>query len=89
MWPGLIGLSKDIAPLAGRDKDKPYLYYISAAAGLPIAAALGRYSAENLIDNKTDLDEYFSPYRSFMIGGITQKILGDGLTFALCNTFKK
>ena len=51
-WPGLIGISKDIGPIAGRDKDKPYIYYITASAGLPIAAALGRYSAENLIDNR-------------------------------------
>ncbi len=89
MWPGLIGISKDIAPIAGRDKDKPYLYYISAAAGLPIAAALGRYSAESLLEGKSDLDSYFSPYRSFPIGGILQSILGTKLSFALCNSMKK
>lgn len=89
MWPGLIGVSKDIAPIAGRDKDKPFMYYIAAAAGLPIAAALGRYSAENLIDHKTDLDKYFSPYRSFMIDGVLQKILGNKITFAISNMFKK
>ena len=89
MWPGMMGLSKDIAPIAGRDKDRPFLYYISASAGLPIAAALGRYSAENLIENKQDLDEYFSPYRSFVIQGVAQRILGNKLTFALCNVIKK
>lgn len=89
MWPGLMGLSKDIAPIAGRDQDKPYLYYIAAAAGLPIAAALGRYSAENLLENRQDLDQYFSPYRAFTIGGNLQKILGNKLTFALCNIIKK
>jgi gamma-glutamylputrescine oxidase len=89
MWPGLIGLSKDIAPIAGRDKDKPFLYYIAACAGLPIAAALGRYSAENLLEGNTSLDDYFSPYRSFAIGGKVQSILGTKLTFALCNSMKK
>jgi gamma-glutamylputrescine oxidase len=89
LWPGLIGLSKDIAPIAGRDKDRPFLYYVSAAAGLPIAAALGRYSAEHLIDGKTDLDDYFSPYRSFAIGGALQSILGTKLSFVLCNSMKK
>ena len=89
MWPGLMGLSKDIAPIAGRDQNNPFIYYISAAAGLPIAAALGRYSAENLIDNKNDLDVYFSPYRKFSISGNLQKILGNKLTFALCNVIKK
>ena len=89
LWPGLIGLSKDIAPIAGRDKDKPFLYYVSAAAGLPIAAALGRYSAENLLDGNNDLDSYFSPYRSFPIGGIVQSIIGTKLSFALSNSMKK
>jgi gamma-glutamylputrescine oxidase len=89
LWPGLIGLSKDIAPIAGRDKDRPFLYYVSAAAGLPIAAALGRYSAENLIDGNNDLDAYFSPYRSFLIGGALQSVLGTKLSFALCNSMKK
>lgn len=89
MWPGLIGLSKDIAPLAGRDKDMPYRYYIAASAGLPIAAALGRYSAENLLDGKNDLDVYFSPYRHFAISGITQKIIGTKLTFAVSNLMKR
>ncbi len=88
MWPGLIGLSKDIAPLAGRDKERPHLYYISAAAGLPIAAALGRYSAEHMLDGKTYLDEYFSPYRKFRINGALQSLLGTKLSFALCNMLK-
>ena len=89
MWPGLIGISKDIAPIAGRDKETPFLYYISAAAGLPIAAALGRYSAESLLEGRTDFDNYFSPYRSFSLGGFAQLILGTKLSFALCNSLKK
>lgn len=32
MWPGLIGVSKDILPLAGQDAQDPSLYYIGAAA---------------------------------------------------------
>lgn len=88
-WPGLIGVSKDIMPLAGRDKERPFLYYATAAAGLPIAAALGRYSAEHLLDGRTDLDSYFSPYRSFRIGGLTQSIIGSKLTFALCHGIQK
>jgi len=88
-WPGLIGISKDIAPLCGRDKDKPYQFYIAGAAGLSIAAALGRYSAENLLEGNTALDPYFSPYRSFPIGGMVQSIIGTKLSFALSNIMKK
>lgn len=88
-WPGLIGLSKDIGPLAGRDKNNPHIYCIAAAAGLPIAAALGRYSADHLLDGRTDLDTYFSPYRSFPISGLAQSILGNKISFALSNLIKK
>ena len=88
VWPGLIGISKDIGPIAGRDKDIKHIYYITAATGLPIAAALGRYSAEHILDGNTDLDAYFSPYRSFPLGGLAQTMLGTRATFALSNFFK-
>lgn len=85
MWPGLIGLSKDIMPIAGRDKRGTHRYYIAAAAGLPWAAALGAYSCEHLVQNRTDLDMFFDPYRTFPIGSFAQKILGTQLSFALSN----
>ena len=88
VWPGLIGLSKDIAPLAGPDKHNKHIYYVAAAAGLPIAAALGRYSAEHLIDGNTALDDYFDPYRPFPISGLAQSLLGTKLSFALSNLLK-
>lgn len=84
-FPGLIGISKDIAPLAGQDKDKKSVYYVGAAAGLPIACALGRYSAEHYLDGRTELDESFSPYRHFLIEGALQSILGNRISFALSN----
>jgi len=85
MWPGLIGISKDIMPIAGRDIEQPYIYYVSAATGLHWAAALGKYSAEHMIDGRRDLDEFFSPQRSFPLGGLAQKLLGTPITFALAN----
>jgi gamma-glutamylputrescine oxidase len=83
MWPGLIGVSKDILPLAGRDQKDPSLYYVGACAGLPWAAALGRYAADALIDGRSEHDDTFSPYRSFKFGGALQTVLGNRLTFAL------
>lgn len=85
IWPGLIGLSKDIFPLCGPDKTMPSVYYAVAAAGLPWAAALGTYSSEAILDKRNDLDIYLSPYRSFKLGRLTQRILGTKLTFALSN----
>jgi len=85
IWPGLIGLSKDIMPIAGPDKNLKHIYYIAASAGLPWAAALGAYSFDRVIHNRTDLDSYFDPYRTFPIGSFAQKILGTQLSFALSN----
>lgn len=85
MWPGLIGVSKDLFPLAGPDKAMPSVYYVSAATGLPWAAALGNYSARHIIDGVRDLDEKFSPYRKFSLGPVTQAVLGKPLTFAISN----
>lgn len=83
MWPGFIGISKDIAPISGPDKDTPSIYYIGAAAGLPIAAMLGNYCADYIVDGADTLKDYFSPYRKFYIGGIVQTALGTKATFAL------
>jgi gamma-glutamylputrescine oxidase len=87
MWPGLIGVSKDLMPIAGRDKKNSHIYYVGAATGLPWAAALGSYSAEHMVNNRTDLDELFSPYRSFLVGGIVQSIIGNPITFGLSNFY--
>jgi gamma-glutamylputrescine oxidase len=85
MWPGLIGVSKDVAPLAGPDKDMKSIYYIGAAAGLPIAAMLGNYCADYILDGADNLKDYFSPYRKFPVGGALQNVLGTKLTFAISN----
>lgn len=87
MWPGMIGISKDLVPVAGPDKDNPHIFYVGAATGLPWAAALGKYSTEYLLDKRDYMDQYFSPYRSFLIGGIAQTILGNPITFGLCDFY--
>jgi len=85
MWPGLIGISKDVLPVAGFDQRIPSVYYIAGACGLPFAAALGSYCADRIVNGNTEFDDCFSPDRSFMFGPIMQKILGTRLTFALSN----
>ncbi len=85
MWPGLIGISKDVVPIAGRDKNIPSIYYVTAATGLPWAAALGNYSAMALLDKEINFDEFFSPYRSYILGDTFRSIFGTRLTFALSN----
>ncbi len=41
MWPGLIGITKDLLPLAEPDSQYSHIYYISGATGLSWATALG------------------------------------------------
>jgi gamma-glutamylputrescine oxidase len=83
VWPGLIGVSKDFVPLAGRDEERPFLYFVGAAAGLPWAAALGRYIAEKIIDGRDDLDAEFTQRRKFPIGRGFQTLIGTPNAFAL------
>jgi gamma-glutamylputrescine oxidase len=85
MWPGLIGISKDVFPVAGFDKQMSSVYYIAGACGLPFAAALGEHCVDRIMNNNREFDEYFSPYRSFILGATMQKLLGTRLTFALSN----
>ena len=82
-WPGLIGVSKDIIPVAGEYKDRPWLYVISAATGLPWAAALGKYCAQHDTESKSNFDNLFSPYRNFPLGKNWKYLLGKRLSFAL------
>lgn len=86
-WPGQIGISKDIAPIAGPDKKYPHIYYIAASAGLPIATALGHYSAQHILEGRTDLDKFFDPYRTYFVPKIMQKVLGKKISFATNHFF--
>ena len=85
MWPGLIGISKDVFPVAGFDKDVPSVYYIAGACGLPFAATLGAHCVDRIMNHNSVFDDYFSPYRSFSLGSTVQRLLGSRLTFALSN----
>lgn len=85
MWPGIIGITKDIMPISGFDTQNKNLYYIAGCAGLPWASALGRYSAQAILYNQNEFDEFFSPNRKFLISGVLQKVLGTKLTFAISN----
>lgn len=85
MWPGLIGITKDIIPIAGWSPQLEKVYCISGSAGLPWAAALALYSADHIVDKRTDLDHFFCPTRPFPLGNAAQFFLGKRLTFALSN----
>lgn len=90
IWPGVVGVSKDVLGIAGQSREEPTHYYIAAAAGLPWAAALGKYVAQKIMSpSEHPLDSYFSPYRRFPIGNKIERILGKPLTFLLSHTIMK
>jgi gamma-glutamylputrescine oxidase len=88
-WPGLIGVSKDVLPLAGGDPAHPGLYLVSGAAGLPFAAALGRYAADKLQSNRSDFEADFDPARRFPVGHFVQGLTGTPVAFALSHALVK
>lgn len=85
MWPGLIGVSLDVMPIAGKDPHNSWLYYIAGATGLPWAATLGTYSTQCIVEGKTDMDRFFNPERRFPLGTWPRYFVGKPLTFAWSN----
>lgn len=84
LWSGLIGVSKDFLPVAGAHHELSDVYYIGGAAGLPWAAALGRYVADKIAKrSSTPFDQYFKTPRKYPIPYTVQNVLGKPITFAL------
>jgi gamma-glutamylputrescine oxidase len=88
-WPGLIGISKDFAPVVGRHPRYSTVHYAAGAAGLPWAAALGRYLAEKVLDGRKDLDAALAVHRRFPIGPHMQAFLGTPSAFAISHGILK
>jgi gamma-glutamylputrescine oxidase len=89
VWPGLIGISKDFAPVVGRDVAHGHVRFAGGAAGLPWAAALGRYLAERILDGRDEFDGILSVNRKFPIGPKLQAIVGRRAAFALSHGMVK
>jgi len=89
IWPGMLGVSKDLLPIVGTDKNNNNIFYVGAASGLPWAMALGRYAAENVLNGRNEFDEDFSPKRHFVIGPRIQSLLSTPVTYALSHGIAK
>jgi gamma-glutamylputrescine oxidase len=83
-WPGLIGVSKDVMPVASQDPDNQRVYYITGATGLAWAAGLGNYSAQRIVAGNKMLDDFFAPRKNTFVDGV-QKIFGKRIVFSLSN----
>lgn len=88
-WPGLIGISKDFAPVVGRHPRFPSVSFAGGAAGLPWAAALGRYLAERVLDGRKEFDSVLAVDRHFPVGRKMQALMGAPAAFALSHGIVK
>ena len=89
LWSGLIGVSQDFAPVAGRHDAFPAVYFAGAGAGLPWAAAIGEYLAQKITEGRAELDVMLSPGRSFPVGRPLQRLLGKPAAFVLSHAAAK
>lgn len=85
VWPGMIGVSKDLLPVMGPDAERGSIWYAGAATGLSWATALGRYAAQHIIEGRSDYDAVFAWDRSYEADGL-QRVMPTPATFALCNS---
>lgn len=89
VWSGMLGVSKDLLPIMGLDKQNKKIWYVGAATGLSWAAALGYYAAERVLTGRNEFDQDFSPERHFVIGSRLQALLSTPVTYALSHGITK
>lgn len=89
LWPGMLGVSKDLLPIIGPDENNDCMFYVGAATGLPWAVALGQYAADHFLYNRNEFDETFSQHRKFVIGPRLQSLLRTPTTYALSHGIAK
>lgn len=82
LWPGLIGVTKDLLPIAGLRPLAGH-YEAMCSAGLPWSVLAGQVAARCTVEGATELDRFFAPDRTFTALDWFQPILGKPLTFAL------
>ena len=88
-WTGLIGVSKDFLPLAGEYYKFKNVYYISGCAGLPWAAASGKYIAEKILKGRNDFDHFFRARRKYPVRNFFNKLISKPLAFAISHGLVK
>lgn len=82
-WHGLIGVTKDILPLAGAAPDANGVFYAMAGAGLPWSTLAGQIAAERALSRDADPQRIFDPRRAFTTLDPLQPLLGKALTWML------
>jgi gamma-glutamylputrescine oxidase len=87
-WSGLIGVTKDLLPLAGPDPSHPGSFYAGCAAGLPWSV-LAAQCAVASSEGRDELQRFLDPGRVFTDLDPIQPVAGKRLTFALSHGYAK
>lgn len=88
-WPGMIGITKDFAPVIGRHPRHASVHFAAGAAGLPLAAALGNYLGEKIATGRADFDALLAVDRKFPVGPAVQSVIRTPAAFALSHGILK
>ena len=82
-WQGLMGMSKDVLPIAGRSPDEPSHHLALCSAGLPWSMLAGECAAALAAGRAAPLARFFAPERRFPWIERFQPVLGKPITWAL------
>lgn len=82
-WQGMIGMTRDVLPIAGRSRHEPSHCYALCAAGLPWSVLAARSAAAQAMGRATPVDRFFTPERHFTPFDALQPLLGKAATWAL------
>lgn len=89
VWSGLIGVTKDLLPVAGRDEAQPSHYYAGCAAGIPWSVLAARCAVEMALDGGSAFQRFFDPHRPFTDLDVLQPLFRKPATFALSHAYAK
>jgi gamma-glutamylputrescine oxidase len=87
-WPGLIGVTRDLLPLAGRAPDGPPVHQALCAAGLPWSVLAAQAMARAALGQSQPLDRHLLPTRHFHLAGLGRR-LPPAVTFPLSHLIYK
>lgn len=88
VWSGLIGVTKDFLPLAGRDRRRAHHFYAGCGAGIPWSVLAAQCVAA-AADGEHELEPFFDPHRAFTDVDPMQPIARKPVTFALAHAYTK
>jgi gamma-glutamylputrescine oxidase len=88
-WPGMIGVTKDFLPIAGRDPSRPGIFLAICPAGLPWGVMVGAEAARQAAGRPGLLQKFLKPGRGFTDLDALDPLLPRAPIVALSNYYAK